>query len=97
MGIKHFFIWFRKQFPEHIYNLNNSDTLESKDIHIDNLMIDMNGIFHNAAQKIYEYGNFKLNPRLIAGRKKQIIPCLKNQKRLFQEVCDNIERTIKYN
>ena len=95
MGIKHFFIWFRKQFPEQIYSMNNSDTLKSKDIHIDNLMIDMNGIFHNAAQKIYEYGNFKPNQRLMAsGKKKQIIPTLKTQKLLFQEVCNNIEELL---
>ena len=26
---------------------------------IDNLLLDMNGIFHNSAQKIYKYGNHK--------------------------------------
>ena len=95
MGIKHFFMWFRNQFPEHIYKLDNSDTLESKDIHIDNLMIDMNGLFHNAAQKVYEYGNFKPNQRLMSMRKKVITPCIKTQKLLFQEVCKNIDELIK--
>ena len=55
MGIKHFFMWFRTQFPENIHKLRNSETLGSKGIEIDNLMIDMNGLFHNAAQKVYEY------------------------------------------
>ena len=95
MGIKHFFMWFRNQFPEHIYKLNNSDTLESKDIQIDNLMVDMNGLFHNAAQKVHEYGNFKPNQRLMANRKKVIHNGLKTQKLLFEEVCKNIEELFK--
>lgn len=94
MGIKHFFMWFRTQFPENIYNLGNSETLASKDIHIDNLMIDMNGIFHNAAQKVYEYGNFKPQQRLISMKKKVMEQNIKSQIFVFKEVCKNIDEIL---
>ena len=63
MGIKHFFTWFRTNFGENIKILNYNQSLEQitteekKDsLDIDNLMIDMNGLFHTSAQKIYKYG-----------------------------------------
>ena len=94
MGIKHFFMWFRTQFPENIHKLRNSETLGSKGIEIDNLMIDMNGLFHNAAQKVYEYGNFKPQQRLMSTKKKLILPNIKTQKLVFEEVCKNIDEMV---
>ena len=66
--------------------------LEDINITIDNLMIDMNGVFHNSAQKVYKYGNFKLNPRFLHKNKK--IPKqsgLRTQIKLFEDVCKTIE------
>ena len=94
MGIKHFFMWFRTQFPENIHKLGNSETLGSKGVEIDNLMIDMNGLFHNAAQKVYEYGNFKPNQRLMSTKKKIIIPNIRTQKLVFEEICKNIDEMV---
>ena len=86
MGIKHFFMWFKNQFSEHTHKLNKDQTLESVQVDIDNLMIDMNGIFHNSAQKIYEYGNHKPPRRLIPSRNiKQSIPrYLRNSRNYIQ-------------
>ena len=94
MGIKHFFMWFRTQFPENIHKLGNSETLGSKGVEIDNLMIDMNGLFHNAAQKVYEYGNFKPNQRLMSTKKKAIIPNIRTQKLVFEEICKNVDEMV---
>jgi 5'-3' exoribonuclease 1 len=94
MGIKHFFMWFRTQFPENIHKLGNLETLGSKGVEIDNLMIDMNGLFHNAAQKVYEYGNFKPNQRLMSTKKKVIIPNIRTQKLVFEEICKNIDEMV---
>ena len=59
MGIKHFFIWYKNTFPDCLDTIKHGDVFENKSIEIDNLCLDMNGIFHPCAQKIYEYGDFK--------------------------------------
>lgn len=94
MGIKHFFQWFKTQFRPHVKNMERGQDLESINVSIDNLMIDMNGIFHASAQKIYEYGNHKPNPRLLRtntrrnnGKEKQLA--------MFQDVCRSIEHIFK--
>jgi len=92
MGIKHFFMWFKNQFSEHTHKLNKNQTLESIEINIDNLMIDMNGIFHNSAQKIYEYGNHKAPRRLIPSRNiKPRQNSLDIQLKVFQDICSTVE------
>ena len=90
MGIKHFFIWFKNQFSEHTHRVKKEETLKDKGISVDNLMIDMNGIFHTSAQKVYEYGNYKTPPRLLHTRK--IKPNLIHlQLKMFQDVCNTID------
>ena len=54
MGIKHFWIWFRKNCGGSITTMNKSTARISQEI--DTLAIDMNGIFHEAAQRCYRYG-----------------------------------------
>ena len=56
MGVKHFFIWLRKNFPQALKELNNNERINPR---IDNLCIDMNGVFHPCAQQVYEYGEYK--------------------------------------
>jgi len=64
MGIKHFFTWFRNKFSNHIYQLeyqSNFAKLSSQYNNIkeiDTLLVDMNGIFHTSAQKIFKYGEY---------------------------------------
>ena len=58
MGIKYFFSWFKKNFSNHIRTLTTSDK-NNLNVHIDTLLLDMNGIFHFCAQKAFEYGSFK--------------------------------------
>lgn len=82
MGIKHFYIWFQKQFSDCI----EKDAKKIKDTQINNLCIDMNGIIHTSAQKIYEYGNVK---RLI---KKPSKNTLQKQINCFKHICEDIER-----
>ena len=53
MGIFQFYSWFRKTFPEDIYKVDKSITSELS-IEIDNLLIDMNGLFHTSAQKVFK-------------------------------------------
>ncbi len=90
MGIKHFFIWFKKTFSEHMVSLRKGDTLSKARVEIDNLLIDMNGVFHNSSQKIYKYGNFKPPRRLLRKSNKEPRG-LKTQIAVFKDVCKTVE------
>ena len=70
MGIFHFFGWYKKNFSGSIKKLSPTQNFESINQPIDNLMIDMNGLFHNSAQKIFQYGKFKPVDRLLKNKKK---------------------------
>ena len=89
MGIKHFFIWFKNNFPECIKAINGEELFEESEIEIDNLCLDMNGIFHTCAQKVYEYGDFERNKSLMVKNRKKT--GIKWQTKMFKEVCDRIE------
>lgn len=54
MGITSFFPWFRQTFSRYVTYLNKSEQLEN----IDNLLIDMNGLLHPVAQKVFGYGKY---------------------------------------
>ena len=92
MGIKHFSIFFKNHFGEHIYKLKKNQNLEEINVNIDILMIDMNGIFHNSAQKIFKYGNFKYKRLLSSG----IVKNTHNQteKNVFRSVCETVEHIV---
>ena len=94
MGIHRFFPWFKNQFSEHIKKVGKKQTLPEINVEIDTLMIDMNGLLHNSAQKIYEYGSFK-PPKPSLLRKQKKIGGLQSQLKLFNDVCLSIENLIK--
>ena len=93
MGIKHFFSWFRKNYPETIetHNTTHHSTLDRE---IDTLALDLNGIFHPSAQKIFQYGAHKPMIRLL--RKTDTIPYSTLEKRFCQHVCKTIEDLVTY-
>jgi 5'-3' exonuclease len=98
MGIKHFFTWFKTSFSEYTYSIPKSKNVIylNIDANIDNLMIDMNGIFHNSAQKVYEYGNYKQPPRLMKSKsEKKAENNVQKQIKLFKDVCAAVEHTIE--
>lgn len=87
MGVFQFYSWFRKQFPKDIHKLNKSINQELN-LEIDNLMIDMNGLFHTSAQKVFKYGNFK------PPYKVEIFNNNKTQQQVFSDVCQNLENIL---
>lgn len=87
MGVFQFYSWFRKQFPKDIYKLNKSVNQELN-LEIDNLMIDMNGLFHTSAQKIFKYGNFK------PPYKVEILDNNKTQQQVFNDICQSVENIL---
>lgn len=52
MGIKHFYSWFRKHKD---LKHSISSTIPG---HVDHLLIDMNGVIHEAAQIVFKYGKY---------------------------------------
>lgn len=91
MGIKHFFYWFKNQYSEHIDGIKSDQTL-SEITPIDIFMIDMNGIIHNATQKVYEYGEYKRNKRLL----KQRSTVFENRdEKVFLTVCTQIDTLVR--
>ena len=102
MGIKKFFGWFKNHFDDNIYRLQRGQTVDDlkhdfdEPVSIDNCMIDMNGLFHSSAQKIYEYGSFKPPPRLLGHRPAfKPVGGLQKQRQVFEDVCQTIEKVIR--
>lgn len=97
MGIKHFNIFMKKHFSQHMHKMRKGQNFEDIRVNVDNLMIDMNGIFHNSAQKIYEYGNFKPKTRLLKvdnrSRTRQVRG-VQLQIKLFEDVCATVEKLL---
>jgi 5'-3' exonuclease len=90
MGIHKFFPWFKSTFRDNITMLGKNEKLG---VEIDNFMIDLNGIFHTSAQKIYEYGSHKPTQSFL--KKKKIVIAVQDSKikqlKVFKDVCKTIE------
>jgi 5'-3' exoribonuclease 1 len=88
MGIYNFFGWFKNNFNGAFKKLPEGKNFENINVQIDNLLIDMNGLFHNSTQRIYEYGNFKQrNPNF----KRRQLSDNKLQLRVFEDICKNVD------
>lgn len=81
MGVKHFYLWYRKHFQECMSSTPPDN--------IDNFAIDLNGLFHLCAQKVFRYGNVN-TPRLLSTNFKPTI------QQLCREVCNKIEISRNY-
>ncbi len=92
MGIKHFFRYFRDKFGKAITTVKQTEKFLTE---IDCLLIDMNGLFHTSAQKIYKYGNFKPLPRFLSKTtNKKTRQELKTE--MFNDVCKTIEKMFLF-
>jgi 5'-3' exoribonuclease 1 len=106
MGIKYFFAWIQKNFDKNIYPLKRGETIMNNmacgklklDMVIDNLMLDMNGIFHNSAQKIFEYGSFKKADSILLEEKIEkmsINERIEKQNLIYEDICCTIDKLLK--
>lgn len=93
MGIKHFFFWFKKQFGNHIIKLAKGQSCNDVNVSIDNFMIDLNGLFHNSAQKVFKYGNCKPPQRLLKNGipRRPVYRNRRTELLVFEDVCQRIE------
>lgn len=97
MGIKRFFVWLTEKYSQNIYNIRHGQNFDhlSEVLPLDNLLIDMNGIFHNSAQKVYEYGSFKPLPRLLATGRRRPQDFSKKQRELFNHIASTVEELVE--
>lgn len=94
MGIKHFFYWWKTNFKQHIHNVSKDDKLRDKDINIDTLLLDLNGIFHKSAQKIFKYGSSSENNSLLTNNKAIIENNSENRILVYKDICESISGLI---
>lgn len=96
MGIKYFFSWLKRTFPDYITtikvnNYNNNENKENDLMNIDNFLIDMNGIFHYCCQKVYCYGSFK---NLDTDHKYKKTSSKVKQNQLFEMIGNYVDKLI---
>jgi hypothetical protein len=94
MGIFRFYPWFKRTFPQNITPMKAKDTVSDFNVTIDTLMIDLNGLFHNSAQIVYQYGNFAPRERLGRRKPRRRQMTLRKQIECFEHVCKTIEELI---
>lgn len=92
MGVKYFFVWFRKNHGDCLRVLNRKRPVVEQGVDVDVLGLDMNGIFHPCAQKIFEYGSGKRNERFLKPRRKKPYKVLEEQ--TFKEICNQIDSLV---
>lgn len=89
MGIKHFFAWYRKNFESTYIKIKNDEKIEN--LKVDNLLLDLNGIFHSSCQEVYKYGAFAQEKRLLAVKQKGNED---KQTLVFENICKRIENIM---
>lgn len=97
MGVKFFYKWLQTNFEQYVKYIKkdvniNSGIFKVEDNHrIDHFLIDMNGLIHASAQKIYQYGDCKKNRPLLGAPKKNI----DRDNLVFKDLSQSIESLVK--
>lgn len=80
-----------------ITSIKKKETFEKHNIKIDTLLLDLNGEFHNSAQKIFQYGNKAPPTRLLASKNKpkKILNTSENIEKVYEDVCRRIENLVE--
>jgi 5'-3' exonuclease len=81
MGIKQFFKWIQTKHTNSLRVCNKNEVITG--VHIDNLHIDMNGLFHDSAQYIYRYGKYPTDKYIVKDNYTM-------RKKYVKHVCDSI-------
>lgn len=94
MGIPLFFKFWRDNFRAQTKSVRRDVSLPDLEVHIDNLMLDLNGPIHTACQKAYKYGSFAKPPRLLGDRITPKLSHRKIQTAIFEDVCAQIVKLL---
>jgi len=72
MGVKHFYYWYSRQWKECVTRLDQRHLEQNP--RIDTLCLDMNGLFHQSAQQVFEYGNCAPEPPVASLLGRSVVP-----------------------
>lgn len=94
MGIPGLFAWIRTKCP-HLVKISHPNKVK-----IDNLCLDMNGVFHEACQKVYQYGTHSVQKSKVHRQEeKTVVSTVLNEnqmrKKVFYEI-GNIINNLMY-
>lgn len=90
MGIKYFFSWLKSEFAQHMTHFKRGSV---PNISIDTFMIDLNGVFHNSAAKVYKYGAYE-RKSLLGRPNSEKIDFVKLQTECFEDICRTIDDLV---
>lgn len=94
MGIKYFFSWIKKTYPNRLKQYTYLDKIEHD---IDILGIDINGLIHNSAQRIYKYGNYKQNKSFLnVNHNNKIKNNVNMNGMVYKDVCETIDKIVRF-
>jgi 5'-3' exonuclease len=98
MGIKHLFQWFRRNYQASIKSIYKTDgkSVLDQGIQIETLGLDLNGIFHPSAQKVFRYGSCKPSERLLQTRSNDNVSMDELEIRMFRDICKTIDDLVKF-
>lgn len=92
MGIKFFYKWLSQTYGHCFKSFKKS--APPSDVCVDTFLIDMNGLFHNSAQRIFKYGNGA--PRSLLARPVQKVPFNEHTQRLcFDDISNTLEQLVQ--
>ena len=89
MGIKHFFFWYKQNFPDTFEKIHKNEYIKQQ---VDTLLLDLNGIFHKSSQKIYKYGGFKMDSLLLQNK---VGINKSSDEEVYKDVCSTIQNLIE--
>lgn len=93
MGIKFFYKWLSRNYKGCIKGFRKSSP--PREVEIDTFLIDMNGLFHNSAQRIFKYGNGAPKHSILRPAAAQIVQYNdRNQLACFEDVVRTLEELV---
>lgn len=97
MGVKYFFKYLNEKHKSCIHSLNKKKMKDVCGQQVSTLLLDMNGIFHPAAQYAFQYGNYKpATPISLLGAPSGETPSFTKQRsQMYKRVCDIVNLYVK--
>ncbi len=87
MGIFKLFFYIYNNYPESVIKLQAQNTFKSLNLEIDVFSLDLNALFHDCAQIVYQYGKGEVKSNRMLHKKINIKKPLPHESILFSSIC----------
>jgi 5'-3' exonuclease len=91
MGIKFFYKWLSQNYKTCIRGFKKLEP--PADVVVDTFLIDMNGLFHNSAQRVFKYGNGAPKATIFRS-KEQVKHTEKTQMMCFEDITKSLNDLV---